>query len=178
MFIVLSLFMMGVSLSMDTFSVFLSLGTFNISKNKILFFCILIGILHFLMPIFGNFLGYKMINYLNIKADILLGLVLILIGIEMIIELNSNEEKHFSLNIINMIIISISVSLDSFTTGFGLSAITNNYILSGLIFSICASLFTFLGYLIGKYSNDKLGIYANILGIIILLTLGIYHIFV
>lgn len=178
MFIVLSLLMMGVSLSMDTFSVFLSLGTFNISKNKILFFCIFIGILHFLMPIFGNFLGYKMINYLNIKADILLGLVLILIGIEMIIELNSNEEKHFSLNIINMIIISISVSLDSFTTGFGLSAITNNYILSGLIFSICASLFTFLGYLIGKYSNDKLGIYANILGIIILLTLGIYHIFV
>ena len=36
-----------------------------------------------------------------------------------------------------MILISMSVSLDSFSTGIGLHAITDDYLLSGLIFSIC-----------------------------------------
>lgn len=163
---------------MDTFSIFLSIGTFNVSKNKILFLCIFIGLLHFLMPLLGGFIGYKIITFLKIKVNILLGIILLFIGIEMFIDLIKDEEKDFDLSIINMLLLSISVSLDSFSTGIGLSAITNNYILSGFIFSVCAASFTFLGYLIGKYSSTKLGKYANIMGIVILLTLGIYHIFV
>lgn len=173
----MSLFILGVSLSMDTFSVFLSIGTFGISKKKIMFLCIFIGLLHFLMPIIGSFIGSKIITFLNIKVDILLGIILIFIGIEMILDLIKHEEKNFDLNFINMIILSISVSLDSFSTGIGLSAITNNYTLSGTIFSLCAASFTYLGYLIGKYSSNKIGKYANISGIIILFIVGIMHIF-
>jgi len=51
--------MIGVSLSMDTFSISLSLGTFNISKRKTLFLSILVGIMHFFMPLFGTILGTK-----------------------------------------------------------------------------------------------------------------------
>ena len=174
---ILSLFILGVSLSMDTFSIFLSIGTFNISKRKITILCIFIGLLHFLMPIIGSFIGNKIVTFLQIKVDILLGLILLFIGIEMLIDLIKDEEKEFDLSILNMIILSISVSLDSFSTGIGLSAITNNYILSGLIFSVCASSFTFLGYLIGKYSSNKIGKYANLIGVIILFVLGIFHIF-
>ena len=76
-----------------------------------------------------------------------------------------------------MVLLSISVSLDSFSTGIGLSAITTNYVLSGLIFSVCASSFTFLGYLIGKYSSNKIGRYANLLGMLLLIILGLLHIF-
>ena len=95
----------------------------------------------------------------------------------MIIELIKQDDKFFELNLFNMFLVSISVSLDSFSTGLGLSAITNDVILSGVIFSLCAASFTFLGLLIGKYSHEKLGIYGNILGIILLLVLGIFHIF-
>ena len=177
MSILISLFLIGISLSMDTFSVCLSIGTFNISKNKILFLCTIVGIMHFFMPLFGSFLGNKIINFLNINVNFLLGIILLFIGIEMIIELIKKDDKFFELNFFNMFLVSISVSLDSFSTGLGLKAITSDVILSGLIFSLCAASFTFLGLLIGKYSHEKLGIYGNILGIILLLVLGTIHIF-
>ena len=177
MSIIVSLFLIGVSLSMDTFSVALSIGTFPVSRKKVLFLTVLVGIMHFIMPLVGNFLGNKIINYLQINVNFLLGLILLFIGIEMILELIKKEDKVFELSIINIILLLISVSLDSFSTGLGLSAVTNNYILSGTIFSICAASFTFLGFLIGKYSSEKLGIYSQILGIILLLILSLIHIF-
>lgn len=161
---------------MDTFSVSLSIGTFNISKRKVIFLCGLVGILHFFMPLIGSILGSKIITFLNINVNFLLGLILIFIGIEMVIELIKKDEKFFELNLFNMFLVAISVSLDSFSTGLGLSAITDDFILSGIIFSICAASFTFLGLLIGKYSSEKLGSYANICGIILLFSLGILHI--
>ena len=177
MSIIISLFMIGVSLSMDTFSISLSLGTFNISKKKTVFLSLLVGVMHFFMPLFGTFLGNKITTFLNINVNFLLGLILIIIGIEMIIDLIKVEEKYFELSLFNMFLVSLSVSLDSFSTGLGLSAITTNYVLSGVIFSICAASFTFLGLLIGKYSNEKIGVISNILGIILLFILGFSHIF-
>ena len=173
----MSLFIIGISLSMDTFSICLSLGTFNISKRKSLFLCLLVGVMHFLMPFLGFIIGNKVINYLDVNVDILLGIILIFIGIEMLIDLVKKEEKNFSINLINMLLIAISVSLDSFSTGLGLSAITNDVILSGMIFSVCAASFSFLGILIGKYSSEKLGTYGNILGVILLFIIGLLHIF-
>lgn len=177
MSILISLFIIGVSLAMDTFSISLSIGTFNISKKKTIFLCILVGIMHFFMPLFGSIIGNKIILFLNINVNFLLGIILLFIGVEMIVDLLKSEEKYFELNFFNMLLVSISVSLDSFSTGLGLSAITENFLLSGIIFSVCAASFTFLGLLIGKYSGEKLGVYANIFGIILLIFLGLIHIF-
>jgi len=175
--IIISLFLIGVSLSMDTFSISLSIGTFNISRKKVLFLCSLVGIMHFFMPLIGSILGSKITTFLNINVNFLLGLILLFIAIEMLIDLIKKEEKFFELNIFNMFLVSISVSLDSFSTGLGLNAITNDIILSGIIFSLCAASFTFIGILIGKYSSNKLGVYANIIGIILLVILGLLHLF-
>jgi len=175
--IIVSLLLIGVSLSMDTFSISLSIGTFNITRKKVAFLCTLVGVMHFIMPLIGTYLGTKITMFLNINVNFLLGIILLFIAVEMIIDLINKEEKYFNLSLFNMFLVSISVSLDSFSTGLGLSAITDDIILSGVIFSFCASCFTFLGLLIGKYSNNKLGIYSNIVGIIILLILGITHIF-
>jgi putative Mn2+ efflux pump MntP len=162
---------------MDTFSVSLSIGTFNINKSKIIIITILVGIMHFIMPIIGSILGNKITIFLNINVHLLLGIILLFIAIQMVNDLFKEDNKELLLNILNIFLISISVSLDSFSIGLGLKAITNNNILSGFIFSICASSLTFLGFLIGKYSSKKLGIIANILGIIILFILSIIHLF-
>lgn len=177
MSIVMSLFLIGISLSMDTFSISLSIGTFNINKYKIIFFSSIVGIMHFFMPMIGDIFGNKIITFLNININLLLGIILLFIGIEMIINLVKDEEKNFCLNMVSMFLISISVSLDSLSTGFGIRAITDDIILAGVVFSICADLFTLMGLLIGKYSSNKLGIYGNILGIILLLVIGLFHVF-
>lgn len=175
MSIIISLFLIGISLSMDTFSVCLSIGSFNINKKTILLFSIYVGILHFFMPLFGFILGNKITTYLNINCHLLLGIILIFIGIEMLIQLFKKEDT-INLSLINMLILGISVSLDSFSTGLGINAISSDIILSGLIFSVCAFSFTFIGLLIGKYSHDNLGIVSNIIGIILLFLIGILNI--
>lgn len=162
---------------MDTFSISLSIGTFNVTRKKMIFLCLLVGIMHFFMPLFGSVLGSKIITFLNINVNFLLGLILLFIGVEMIVDLIKDDNQFFELNIFNMFLVSMSVSMDSFSTGLGLSAITNDILLSGLIFSVCAGAFTFLGLLIGKYSGEKLGVYANIVGIFLLIILGLLHIF-
>ena len=176
MSIIFSLFLIGISLSMDTFSISLSIGTFKITKPNIILFSVLVGLMHFFMPLLGSILGDKIITFLNINVNFLLGVILLFIGIEMIIDLIKKDDKYLELNLFNMLLLALSVSLDSFSTGFGLKAITSDALLSGLIFSICAATFTFMGLLIGKYSSQKLGIYGNILGIILLFILGIIHI--
>lgn len=173
----ISLLLIGISLSMDTFSISLGIGTYNISKKKIIFLCLLVGIMHFFMPLIGSFFGSKIILFLNINVNFLLGIILLFIGVEMTIDLIKDDDNFFELNFFNMFLVSLSVSLDSFSTGLGLEAITTNNYLSGLIFSICASIFTFLGLIIGKYSSKKLGSYANIIGIFLLVILGLFHIF-
>ena len=86
-----------------------------------------------------------------------------------------DEEINFNLNFIGIIVFALSVSIDSFTVGIGLKALTNKFFLASFIFAITSSLFTYLGILIGKYSTKYIGKKANLLGIIILLILGIYH---
>ena len=174
---IITLLSLGVSLSMDTFSIALSISTFNIKKTKMLLLVILVGIMHFLLPILGNHIGIYITNILSIKPKYILAFILLSIAIKMIIDLLNGEEKHFDLSIINIIIIAISVSLDSFSTGMGINAITNNYLVASTIFSVNASIFTYIGYIIGKYSSNKIGKYSQILGIIILIILSITHIF-
>ena len=89
----ISLFIIGVSLSMDTFSISLSIGTFNISTKKVLFLSILVGVMHFIMPFLGVNLGSKIIAFLNINVNFLLGIILLFIAVEMTIDLIKHEEK-------------------------------------------------------------------------------------
>ncbi len=174
---IFSLFLIALALSMDTFSLSLGLGTNNLSNKKILTFSLIVGIMHFFMPLLGFAIGSKIITIFMINASFLLGMILLYLGITMFIDLFKKEEKILNFNLFNMFLFAIGVSLDSFSTGFGLSAITENLLLAVLIFSVVSFSFTFMGLIIGKYANKLLGIYATIIGIIILIILGFYHIF-
>ena len=130
-------FFVGIGLSMDAFSLSLSIGTTSPKKNIIIKTALVVGIFHFFMPILGYSIG-------NILKDKIIGinyltfLIFIFLSIEMY--RNRNEEKTNILNIITILIIALSVSIDSFTVGivFGLN---NEYIIvSSIIFSIISSL--------------------------------------
>ena len=174
---IFSLFLIALALSMDTFSLSLSLGTKCFPTKKIIIFSLIVGIMHFFMPLLGYAIGSKVITIFTINASFLLGIILLYLAITMFIDLFKSEEKISDFNLFNMFLFAIGVSLDSFSTGLGLSAITKNLFLAVLIFSVVSFSFTFMGLIIGKYTNKLLGIYATIIGIIILIILGFYHIF-
>ena len=172
-----SILLIGISLSMDTFFFFFSLGSI-VKENKYLkYFPLVVGIFHYILPLLGNLIGIKIISTFNIASNIILGLILIILVINLAIHYFKDEEIKINLNIISVVLLAFSVSIDSFSVGLGISNITNKHYLSSLIFSVCSFSFTLMGLIIGKYSNKVIGKYASMLGIILLLLLGIYHLF-
>ena len=107
----------------------------------------------------------------------LLGIILIVLAFNIAYHYFKDEEVEFNLKMWGLFLIALSVSIDSFSVGLGLSAITSKYVLASFVFAICSASFTYLGLTIGKYASHKLGKLANILGIILLLILGIMHMF-
>ena len=95
----------------------------------------------------------------------------------MLIDSIKDEEVSLDLKYISLFFLALIVSVDSFITGLGLSAITANIVLGSLIFSICAFTISYLGLKLGEYSRVILGRYANYLGITILFILGIKSFF-
>ena len=175
---IVSLLLIGIGLSMDAFSLSLGIGTYLRSNKKIIFLASSIGIFHFIMPIIGNILGNRIIIFLDIEASYILGIILIIIAIKMLIDSIKDEEVSLDLKYISLFFLALIVSVDSFITGLGLSAITANIVLGSLIFSICAFTISYLGLKLGEYSRVILGRYANYLGITILFILGIKSFFV
>ena len=169
---IITLITIGIALSMDAFSVSLGLGTINSSNKKHLIIAVIVGIMHFLMPILGLLLGEKIIGILHLEAHLLMAAILLLIAFEMIKGAISKEKSTINLNIIGIIAYAFSVSFDSFSAGIGLHAITSHYLLAGLIFALLSAGFTFLGLSIGKFSHKILGIYANIIGAILLIIIA------
>ena len=171
-----SIFLIGVSLSMDTFSLSLSMGALIKNKQFLTLFPFVVALFHFIMPLIGNKIGITIMNCFNIASNIVLGLILIILGVNLAIQFFKKEEININLSFISILFLAFSVSIDSFTVGLGISDITSRFMLSSFIFSVCSFSFTSLGLIIGKYSSKLIGNYASIIGILLLILLGIFHI--
>ena len=162
---------------MDAFSLALIYGTQDITKKGKILLSTIVGIYHFIMPLIGLTLGLYVTSKIIINTNILVGIILSLIAIEMIISSFKNKEEKFLLSIPGYLLFGLSVSIDSLTTGIGLPAITDKYILSASVFSVTSLLFTFLGLNLGNILNKKYGKISTIIGGIILLVIGLLYIF-
>lgn len=162
---------------MDAFSLALIYGTQKITKKHKLILSIIVGIYHFIMPLLGLIIGSYLTSKIIINTNILVGIILSLIAIEMLISSFKDKEEKFLLSIPGYLIFGLSVSIDSLTTGIGLPAIADNYILTSTIFSITSFLFTYLGLNLGNILNKKYGKISTIFGGLILFIIGIIYIF-
>lgn len=168
-------FIIGISLSMDAFSLALAYGTQKMANNKIITLSIIVGLYHFIMPLLGLLVGNKIVNLLPIKTNVLVFIVLFLIGIEMIIESFKDDVNVNKINLWKMLVFGLAVSIDSFSLGLSLKTIYYNYYLSALIFSFLSSIFTYIGLKLGKYINQKVGPISTLIGGIILIIVGFFY---
>ncbi len=170
---ILFLILIGFSLSMDTFSLAINIGTYNPPRKDNLIYSLIVGIFHFVLPIIGAYLGSYLINIISVKISTLLFFVFLFIGIEMFLSLISKEEKDLKLNSLNKLIYAFSVSLDSLTVGLILKSMGSIWILGPIIFATEALIFTYIGLTIGKLSYQKMGFKARIIGLAIIILLAI-----
>lgn len=166
----------AISLSMDAFSFSLAYGTLNINKNDIYILSIIVGIYHFFMPIIGYYIGKNYILLLPIASNIIVFIILLLVGIEMIIDTLKKEQNIKIMNLKSMILFGLTVSIDSFSIGLSLDTISKNILFSSMIFSLTSSLFTLTGLFIGKKINQIFGNISTLIGGVVLILIAFLYI--
>ena len=87
-----TILLIGISLSMDAFSLSLIYGMLGISEKNKIKLAIIVGIFHFFMPIIGNILGYFISDISYINLDIVACVILLYIGTSLIISNFKDED--------------------------------------------------------------------------------------
>lgn len=167
-----TILLIGISLSMDAFSLSLVYGMIGMSRNNKVFLSLIVGLYHFIMPLIGLTFGSILDDINIISIDIIASIILIYIGIDLIIS-NSKKEAKLEITRTGFFFFGLSVSIDSLTVGIGLKAITDTYLLSSTIFSLSSLIFTYLGLTLGNIIGNKIGLYSKTIGGIVLIVIAI-----
>jgi putative Mn2+ efflux pump MntP len=174
---ILTLVLIGIGLSFDTFAVSVSCG---IVEKNIRFWqasriAIFFSLFQAFMPIVGWLLGLSIKNYI-IQFDhwIAFGL-LAFVGGKMIFEsLKNTEEKKFDPHKIKtVIILSFATTIDAFAVGISMAFLHVNMFLATFIIGSITFIIAMLGLLFGKKLGQRSGRKMEIIGGIILIALGI-----
>lgn len=173
---IITVIIIGISLSMDAFSLSLAYGTLNLNKLDIYKLSIIVGIYHFIMPQIGLKIGNKILEKISINPNIVVFIVLFIIGLQMILESFKEESRTINIKLKELLIFGLAVSIDSFSVGIGLSTICKNIILSSFIISLESFLFTYLGLYLGKKINEIIGKISTIVGGFSLMIIGLIYI--
>ena len=174
----LVILLVAVSLSMDAFSLAIIYGTYGLSRKNEIILSMVVGLFHFFMPLFGIGVGNILTKYFVFSVDFVVGIIFLFIGVSMVISCFRDEEIKVLVSGVGFLLFGFSVSIDSLTTGIGLSLISHYYYFLSSVFMVVSGFFTFIGLKFGKFLNKRFGRYANGMGGIIMIFLAFYYIFI
>lgn len=183
----LEILTMAVALGTDAFSVAVVIGVQCFKPKSILNISLIIAIFHIFMPLLGmyggSFFEEIIFYFFNAETNIdgLLNLIgsglLLLIGFYMLIEhwLDREEElANFKFNFWGILALASSVSIDSLSVGISLGMLSNVRFVVAPIFGAVAGLMMGSGLYFGSKVGHWLGEYAQVIGGLALIFLGIH----
>ena len=175
MFIFFTVLIVAISLSMDTFSLSLSYGMLNISKNNILKISICVGLFHFFMPLLGDLFGEIIFRFIPVDEKALIGIIFLTISVDILFSLFKEKEISPIKTIIDILLFSLTVSIDSFATGMCLDVFNMSSFYTVSIFMIISFLFTYLGLSLGYVIHNKIGKISELIGLTLLMILSFFY---
>ncbi len=173
-----SIFIIAVSLSIDSFAASVVLGS-NSKQFKItniLKVALVMGFFQTLMPVIGWGIGDKF-KYLIESFDHWIAFILLLlVGGKMLYEsLSKNEDSNTDFQISNfyiLITLGISTSIDALVVGISFGLLKVEIFTPVIIIGIVTFIFSSVGVIIGKKVGSKFGAKFEIIGGIVLILLG------
>ena len=172
---IFEILLLGISLSMDAFAVSICKG---LSMNKLkINNCLIVG-LYFglfqaIMPLLGYLFGSSFKNIIINIDHYIIFILLSIIGLNMIIEKESNEELNSKTNFMEMIPLALATSIDAFAVGITFSFLKINIIFSILLIGLTTFTISSIGVIIGNKIGNKYERKAKIIGGITLILLGV-----
>jgi manganese efflux pump family protein len=171
---VLTLFIMALALGMDAFSVGLGMGFIRLHLKQMIYIGLIIGIFHMWMPLVGMLIGRILTHQYGTMATIAGGILLIVLGVQMIISSLKNDDTPMITPVgFGLFLFALGVSLDSFSVGLSLGIYGARTLLTIFLFGAVSTVLTWLGLLLGRRVQYWLGAYSEALGGSILLAFGI-----
>jgi putative Mn2+ efflux pump MntP len=169
----------ALGLSFDTFAVSLSLG---VVRNKILFWqaaeiATLLALFQGGLTILGYFLGSIISGALKATDHWVALFLLTFLGVKMIVEGKKKPEgesvsKDFS-NRLVLFTIALGTSIDAFAVGISFAILSVQIWKAGILIGMVTFLASMTAIRIGKSAGERLGSKVEIIGGLILISIGI-----
>lgn len=172
--ILLIYFLLALSLSTDAFFLSLSLSNLEITRKEENLLCFLIGFFHFIMSFIGNIIGHTISKKIMMNTNILSATIFLFLAVETSLN-KENKNIINKLSFIISIIISITVSLDSFNTGIAIGMGRGPMLIASTMFMFISSVATLIGFYIGNKTNEKYEKLGKLLGTILLILIAIKY---
>lgn len=186
----LTIIIVALILGMDAFSLAIGMGLRGVSRRFELRFSSTVAVLHVLMPLLGLVLGLVVGKFLGVWATRLGALVLAYLGVDLFIKgyrgikpqtyKLSEGKKILGLESSNnyeswaaILLLGISVSIDALTAGFSLGTLKMPVFITVAFTGLVAGSMTLLGFMGGRVFSRLMGVYAQIMGGVILFALAI-----
>lgn len=174
----LTIFLIALGLSFDTFAVSLSFG---VVQNKILFWqasrvAIVLAVFQAGMTVAGYFLG-SLVSGFIMTADhwVALGLLCFL-GIRMIVEGLTRKENGPTRDYTRtkeLLTVAVGTSIDAFAVGISFGLLKMQIWVSGIIIGAVTFIASMTAIRIGKSAGARLGQKVEVVGGIILIAIGL-----
>lgn len=169
-----TIFLISLSLSMDCFAVSVAGGIASkFNKNLGLKMSFFFGLFQSFMAIIGWVAGSSAVSIIREYDHILAFTLLLIVGLRMIYEsFKMGENKMIQDRILNIILLSISTSIDSMGVGLGIGVLKIGIVIPSLMFGIVSFLVSLIGFSIGGTIGRLIKKWAELTGGIILISIG------
>lgn len=175
----IELFFIAVSLAMDAFAVSVSNGLLlpKIRIRNAVTFGLYFGAFQFAMPLVGYLLASSFSVYIEAFDHWIAFILLAIIGINMIKESFSEEEKDNQKEVMspkNLITLAIATSIDALAVGVTFAIVPSvNIWISCSVIGIVAFVLSYIGVMLGKKISGVFQSYAERVGGYILVIIGL-----
>ena len=171
----MELILIGIGLGMDAMSVSISKGLAmkQISRKSTIKIGLYFGIFQTLMPIIGFILGSNFKEIMERVSKWIAFGYLEVIGINMILESRKENNTNDSTKLKDMLVPAVATSVDALVIGMTFGIIEVSIIKTTIIMGSITFLMSIIGVKIGNLLGNKLKLKAEVLGGIILISIGI-----
>ncbi|RAP51801.1 MAG: hypothetical protein BZ138_04345 [Methanosphaera sp. rholeuAM270] len=173
----ISIILIALALSMDSFSVSLTKGFTQkkLKTTQMLYYGLTFALFHLFFPIMGYFAGVTITKFVTAIAPWIAFILLFIVGFNMIKESLENEDEDvvddFSFK--ELILLALATSIDAFAIGVSFALLNTSIFVPAIITSLTVFTLSILGIIIGRKLGDYFGDKFLILGGIVLILIGL-----
>jgi putative Mn2+ efflux pump MntP len=170
--------LIALSMSMDAFAVCLGAGTQRQASapRPVFRLAFHFGFFQFIMPVIGWFAGTTIVRYISAYDHWVAFGLLAFVGIRMIHSgFETGEEKRLNDPSRGwmLILLALATSIDALAIGFSLALIGVTIWYPAVVIGVVTGLISWLGIFLGNRLGEKFGKRMEIIGGIILISIGI-----